>query len=210
MKKVLQIIGFIVSCVAISSFTTIVLFRYIPNIKDSCSSSPLDTFIFILTLIVAVLTIMVAFIGYYEFTRVNHYTERVDEFVTEFNNNLEMYNQNSLELRGRLTQQELYLNQTINYLNSIIAQLSYKTEDRSILERLTRFSHRAQLYHISLDSNESCEMSNSKFAAFAFFEGNGIMEDIQHLEYVAQHDPIEQNRRRAIEVIAIIRNRNKQ
>ena len=148
MRRVLQIIGFIVSCVAISSFTTIVLFRYIPNIKDSCSSSPLDTFIFILTLIVAVLTIMVAFIGYYEFTRVNHYTERVDEFVTEFNNNLEMYNQNSLELRGRLTQQELYLNQTINYLNSIIAQLSYKTEDRSILERLTRFSHRAQLYHI--------------------------------------------------------------
>lgn len=209
MKRTLNIIGFVVSCIAISLFTTIILFRFIPNIKDSCSSNPLDTFIFILTLIVAVLTIMVAFIGYYEFTRVNTYTEKVDEFVSDFNEKLETYNQNVLNIQSRLTQQELYLVQTINYLNSIIAELSYKTQDKSIIERLSRYSHIAQLYRISLDMNESSETSNSKFAAFAYFEESGIIEDIPHLEYVAQHDPNEQNKKRAREIIGHIREREK-
>ncbi len=206
MKKFLQITLFIISCVAISSFTTIVIFRFIPKIKKSFDPiGSLDTFIFILTLIVAVLAFMFAFIGYHEFTRVIKYTQKVDRLSVEFNENNESFNQ----IRNRLTQQELFLTQSINFLSTIIARLAHKTQDKDILEKHSHYSHISQLYRISIDTNETPEIMKNKFDAFAYFEVNGTNDDIPYLEYVAQHDPNEQYRNRAWVIIGGIKERNK-
>lgn len=210
MKKSLQITIFIVSSIAISSITTIVIFRFIPTIKNIFDSkSSLDTFIFILTLIVAILAFMFAFIGYNEFTRVIEYRKKVDGFESDFNKKLETHNQNMTIISDRLTQQGLFINQSLNYLNSILAELSFMSQNENTIKRLLHDSNIAQLYRINLDTNESSDLSNSKFDAFAYLEENGTKEDIPHLKYVAKYDPIEKNRDRAKEIIGVIKKERK-
>lgn len=210
MKKSLQITIFIVSSIAISSITTIVIFRFIPAIKNAFDSKgSLDTFIFILTLIVAVLAFMFAFIGYNEFTRVIEYRKKVDDFESDFNKKLETYKQNMTIISDRLTKQGLFINQSLNYLNSILAELSFMSQNENTIKRLLHDSKIAQLYRINLDTNESSDMSNSKFDAFAYLEENGTKEDIPHLNYVAEYDPIESNRDRAREIIGVIKRERK-
>ena len=65
----------------------------------------------------------------------------------------------------------------------------------------------ARLYRTCFNAENNEAYNRDRFAVLAYLETNGTIEDIPHLEYVVQHDTNEDNRRRAIEVIGIIRNR---
>ena len=109
------------------------------NITKSTGTLSLDSFVFLLTLAVAVLTILVAIIGCFEFSRVNKYTEKVDKFEKDFtkelNNLSEIINQKIINFNDTfdkrielyknelnesfslaIDEQELYLNHSIDYL----------------------------------------------------------------------------------------------
>ena len=86
--------------------------------------------------------------------------------------------------------------------------MSDETHARKTLNILFHLLQIAKLYQTSFASQEESKPNKNKFAAFAYLEENGTMADIQHLDYVAQHDPNKNIRTRAIEVRAIIRNRN--
>ncbi len=204
MKNFLNITIFIISCIAISSVTTIVIFQFIPEVKNECNpTSSLDTFIFILTLIVAVLAFMFAFIGYNEFTRVINYTKKVDDFEEQFNSKLNTTN-------ARLIRQQRYIDYTFGYLYetsySQLAQMKNQDDAQQLLNHLFHELQIAKLYRVNLDTDEARVVNINKIAALEYLEENGRKADIPHLDYIAQHDPDEHVRTRAIEVRAIIRN----
>ena len=206
MKKFLNIIIFIISCIAVSSVTTIVIFRFMPEVKDECNpTNSLDTFIFILTLIVAVLAFMFAFIGYHEFTRVIDYTKKVDDFEEQFNSELNATN-------TRLIQQERYIDHTAEYIYQVtyakIEQMNNQVEAQQLLDHLYHDLQIFILYRANMDADKTNVVDINKIAALEYLEGegNGTMDDIPHLDYVVKHNPDKHIRQRAIEVRAIIRN----
>ncbi len=148
--------------------------------------------------------------------------EKYKDFENRFNESLE-HNLAEIDIRNQIvnasiqdfqnfhSRQEAYINQTINYLyqatSAIINQMSDQDQARTILSRIYHDIQIARLYRTSLNAENNVAYDRDRFAAFAYLETNGTIEDIPHLQYVEQHDPNENNRRRAIEVIAIIRNR---
>lgn len=208
MKKTFFLVTCIVTSIAISAFTTSIICKHTPSISNASS---LDTYVFILTLIVAVLTFLIGIIGIIEFSRIQKYIKIVDKFVNKFEKKLNVHENEFEKIKYSLTQQEHYLNQTIYYLyqaaDSITNQMNDQETALVILNQLYHNLQIAKLYRSSLDSNETSKIDNDKFTAFAYLEENGTMEDIPHLLYVERNDSNEQNRKRATGVIAIIKRR---
>lgn len=141
--------------------------------------------------------------------RIDKKNEKTIEEIEERNRNL---NEQITAFRVFLTQQEEYINRTINYLFQAtyanINQMSDKKQAREILSRIHHDMQIARLYRTSLNTENNDIYDREKFAVFAYLEMNGTLDDIPHLDYVVDHDPNEQTRMRATEVRAIIRNRN--
>lgn len=115
------------------------------------------------------------------------------------------------EFSDCINSQSRYFEQSINYLYqaaySNIEQMSDQTQAREILKSIYHEMQIARLYRTSFNAENNEAYNRDRFAVLAYLEMNGTKEDIPHLEYVVQHDANEDNRRRAIEVIGIIRNR---
>lgn len=141
----------------------------------------------------------------FQFKDMNLHLENKFELLqSDFQKQLKTIKQNQ-------TFQDQYLDQTVCYLfqtiYSIISQINDKYIAKNILENFYHSFQIAKLYQINnaLDKTEKI----NKFAAFAYIEENGVLEDIPHLEYIAEHDPNEQNENRAKEIIGRIKERNK-
>ncbi len=220
-KKFLRITYYILSCIVISSVTTFVIFRFIPEVKDECNpTSSLDTFIFILTLIVAVLAILFAVLGYNEFTRVIDYTKKVDDFEHSINDyskkadKVESITNQIQQIQRSLIRQERYIDHTAKYIYQVtyakFEQMNNQAEAQQLLNHLYHELQIFILYRANMDADKTNVVDINKIAALEYLEGegNGTMDDIPHLDYVVENDPDERIRQRAIEVRAIIRNRN--
>ena len=132
---------------------------------------------------------------------IDDYTNIVTHFTTQID-----------ILRESLTQQTRYFDHIINYLYQVtyynIEQMEDQTQAQQLLEHLFHELQIALLFNTYLNADESPAVDINRIAALEYLEGNGTMDDIPHLDYVVEHDPDEQIRQRAVEVRAIIRNRN--
>lgn len=191
----------------VSAFSTPFITRFIPDLSTEIEEKNLlDTFIFILTLIVAVIAFLFAIFGVIEFSRIREYTNKVDLFEAKFENH-----------KKELTQHEQYLDQTIGYLfqatYNITSQIKDSKIKQIILDNLYHDLQIAKLYRSSIDSNKTKEINNNKFSAFAYLEVKGRIKDIPHLEYVKLNDNNVQNRKRANviikQILARIKHQNK-
>ena len=115
------------------------------------------------------------------------------------------------KIRESLSRHDIALshyNQVLYDTTYAVAQQIEKTNiAQSLMNTILHDFQIANLYHISLDSDETTDSNDIKFATFAYLEENGTLDDIPHLDYVEQHDPNEFNKRRAIEIKAIINRR---
>ena len=209
-----SIIIYSIILLIISAFTTPLIHKFIPCIRFTNQNNSVDTFVFILTLIVAVLTFLIAAIGIFEFDRIRKYTEKVDSFkevLESFDNLLEEHEKEFNLVKDSSTMQEQYLKKTIEYLYSAsYSNINLMKEEKQAKKLLIKLFHDdqiAKLYRASLDSNETTEIDKDKFAAFVYLEQNGTLDDIKHLEYVVEHDTNKKNCARAHEIKGRIKER---
>lgn len=134
---------------------------------------------------------------------IDNYTNRVDLFTTQIDN-----------LREYFSQQARYFDYIIEYLYQVtyanIEHLNDQAQAQQLLNHLYHELQIARLYRTYITADEAPVVNINRIAALEYLEGegNGTMDDIPHLDYVVEHDPDERIRQRAIEVRAIIRNRN--
>ena len=79
--------------------------------------------------------------------------------------------------------------------------------NRQLLEYIFHELQIAKLYRINLDKDGNPTHDIHKIATFEYLESEGIKTDIPHLEYIAKHDPNEENRIRAQKIIGRIEER---
>ncbi len=68
----------------------------------------------------------------------------------------------------------------------------------------------AKLYRNNFETDEVSDIDVNLITALEYLEENGTMEDIPHLEYVAQNDTNDDNRNRARMIIGRIMERSRQ
>lgn len=138
--------------------------------------------------------------------------EDIQNKTLELNEQISNFDLRVNQVHEALTQQSRYYEHTIDYLYqatySIIAQMADQDQDkaRQLLDHLFHELQIAKLYRVNLDTDEARVVNINKIAALEYLEENGRKADIPHLDYIAQHDPDEHVKTRAIEVRAIIRN----
>ena len=143
--KTLCVIFYSIIILLISAFTTPLILKFTPNIALT-QKHYLDTFIFILTLIVAVIAVLFAVIGLYEFSKI----EKIKENLSSFNNRMD-------EMR----QVMIIHNQTMLQLNEILYKetrmIAENTNSKELLEEVTLNYQIALLYstNFGLDDSDS-------------------------------------------------------
>lgn len=139
--------------------------------------------------------------------------KEIQDELSGFNEKITDFNKRVEQIKDSLIQQARYFDQTNNCLYqmaySSIEQMDNKAHADQLLEKIFHELQIAKLYRTNLDPDEKSDIDIHKIAAFEYLEEYGTMEDIPHLDHVAKHDPDEQNKRRAVEVTAIIRNRSR-
>lgn len=197
MKKCITLLAFILIIKDMCAATAIQANDFIPNITEVADKSTLDTFIFILTLIVAIITILFAIFGVFEFTKV----EKIKKKLDSFNNKMD-------EIKKIM---EIH-NQTMHQLNEFLYKAIYKiaenTESKDLLEEVTLNYHIASLYCSNFDSDNPDSNSN-KEADFDYIQQKGNRGIIRYLEFIADHDTNNNNRKRARKIIGHIEEREK-
>ena len=220
---IVTLIVFVIFVIIAISCLPFTLFNI--HVSEATGSIPLDSFVFVLTLAVAILTILVAVIGCFEFSRVNKYTEKVDRFEKELDSKLDEFNHSQEELLEQqknhlndnfcraLIKQEKYYDQTLLYLSqaaySIIEQMTDKVKVKKLIKFLTLEYHIANLYRSSIDLNETTKIDKKKKGALLYLTENATKEHISHLKYVAQNDPNEDFKNQAQIIIGQIKEREK-
>ena len=105
--------------------------------------------------------------------------------------------------------QDIYFKKSIEYLYTISTNQLENDEDNTLRDSLYHDLQIMMLYRYEIyqDNQESDIILHQKKSALDYLmeEDNGKEEDIPDLEYVAQNDPNEEIRRRAIEVIGVIK-----
>ncbi len=146
---------------------------------------------------------------------INDANTRLDNFIRTINENTDIVNRYTTQIdivREALNQQARYFDHAISYLYQATYSNISLMEDQVLAQQLLdNLYHELQittLYSVDLDANDNPNNNINKIAALEYLIENGTMADIQHLDYVENHDPNEHIRRRAIEVRAIIQNRN--
>lgn len=137
--------------------------------------------------------------------------EDIQVKTLNFDNQISNFDIRVDQFQEALTQQSRYYDHTIDYLYQVtysnISQMANQDEAQQLLDYLYHELQIATLYRVNLDAGEARVADFNKITALEYLEENGTRADIPHLDYIAQHDPDEQVRTRAIEVRAIIRNR---
>ncbi len=202
--KIIRVVLYSIIILFLSAFTTPLLLRFTPSIAANKSPNYLDSFIFILTLIVAVLAFLVGIFVYFNLTDFITYKNKVDCFE-------EKHKKDVIRITKTIEQQEQYLNQTIGYLFKATYFNVNLIKDRNLAkELLKQLSHDLQiatLYRTSFDINKTPKIDSDKFDVFVYLEENGLTKDIPHLQYVTEHDSNKENRIRAHEIIGRIKER---
>ncbi|MDR2815527.1 MAG: hypothetical protein LBB62_02330 [Proteiniphilum sp.] len=155
---------------------------------------------------IAVLTLIVAisgFIGYFRIRSVlKSNVAQVQKKINEINEKEQEFNNCIAQTKA----QEIYIFKTnqcfYDALDKIANLISKKTEGKKILKEM--------LHNYQITSLYSSSVVHDKFAVLAYFQENGTLEDIEHLEHVAANDSKEEYKAWAREIIGIIRYRNAQ
>ncbi len=142
-------------------------------------------------------------------TRLNDFMTTIDDFT----NSVDCYTAQIDNINYTLTQQTRYFYQVINYLYQVTYSNIEQMEDQTLAQQLLENNFHelqiAMLYRTNLQADEAPDVEINRIAALEYLEDNGRIEDIPHLEYIAQQDPNERIRNRAFEIIGRIRERNK-
>ena len=180
--------------------------------------SKADSFVFILTILVAILSFLFAIIAFIEWGRIRVFTKRIAEFERATKEIKVLH-------ESYFRQQDYYISNTFQTVLSAIMAITSQINDdddfdhfaKSIQENMNHGIQITNLYYMRFNSHDRKETkgkkekdANNKFSAFAYLEENGVMEDIPHLVYVAEHDPIKKNRNRAREIIGRIKERERE
>lgn len=132
---------------------------------------------------------------------INEYTKEVDRYTHQIDD----------VIRESQAKQARYFNQTLNFLYQVIysniEQMDDHTQAEQLLVNLFHELQIARLYRNSLDENGTSNIDINIIAALEYFENNGRIEDIPHLEYIAKNDPNEKIRDRAKRIIGRIEER---
>lgn len=104
--------------------------------------------------------------------------------------------------------QGLYFKKSIEFLYMISSNLLEKDDNDSLRNSLYHDLQIMMLYRYEIykDKHESATILHQKKAALDYLKDHPQKDDISDLEYVAQNDPNAEIRRRAIEVIGVIKN----
>ena len=135
--------------------------------------------------------------------------ERIDLIDKKIDDCCEEAKQKMQSLGNAQIRQERYFKKSIDYLYTISANLSEREENSELLDILYHDLQviRLYTYQIDQDNNESKYVSHQKKAALEYLKDNGTIDDISDLEYVSQNDSSDDIKRRAQEVIGIIKHR---
>lgn len=171
--------------------------EHIPRIIESADTSSLDTFIFILTLIVAIIAFLFAVISIFEFTKVEKTKKKLDSF----NNKMD-------EIRTVMAIHNRTMQQINEFLYKATLRIAESTNSKDLLEEVTLNYHISTLYSSNFDSDDNNSI-NKKNDAFNYIQEKGHFDDIRYLEYIADHDTDRSNRIRARKVIGHIEEREK-
>ena len=142
--------------------------------------------------------------------KLSAFNDEINTKLLTFNDKIDNFNIQVDQIRNSLNQKDKYLDQTINYLfqatYSNINLMDDKDQAKQLLKNLFHDLQIAKLYQADINADEVTDIN--KIVAFSYLEENGIMADIPHLEYIAQHDPNNKIKDRAREIIGRIKQRN--
>ena len=195
MKKILCIISYSIVLLLLSAFTTPLILRITPSITLE-QQNYLDTFIFILTLIVAVIAVLFAIIGIYEFSQIERIKTKLSSFESRMN-----------EIKNVMAIHNQSMQQINEFLYKSSLRIAENTDSLDLLEEATLHYHIATLYCSNFCSDDS-DSSIDKDAAFDYIQQKGSPGVIRYLEYIANHDTDKNNRHRALKVIGSIEKAN--
>lgn len=199
MKRFLYVFFYSIIILIISAFTTPLISRFIPIIKRiGDEKNLLDTFIFILTLIVAVLAFLFAIIAIFEFSKI----EKIEKDLNSFNEEMK-------DLRRVMAIQDHTMQSYNKFLYESTKSIADNEEPIKLLRIVTHNYHLSVLCSLHLDSTDT-DSYNYKYDSFNYIEQLGTKNDIPYLDYVANHDTNKKNRDRAREVIGYIKANHKE
>lgn len=146
--------------------------------------------------------------------KINTKLENFYVTIHDYSNKVDLYAHLIDDIRKALTQQARYIDQTINIFfkatYSNISQMKDKEQANLLLANLFHDFQIAKLYRNNFETDEVSDIDVNLITALEYLEENGTMEDIPHLEYVAQNDTNDDNRNRARMIIGRIMERSRQ
>lgn len=158
---------------------------------------------------IAVLTLIIGILGGIGYIMIKRSQDdnikKVDKKIAEINSKkqeLDNYIYQTKIIEKKLKAQEKYMINSNEYsykaLDTIANQISDSEKAIVILKFILHNYQIANLY--SADNN-------LKFSSLAYFQENGALSDTEHLEYVANCDLVETNRKWAREIIGVIKHK---
>ncbi|MCL2682223.1 MAG: hypothetical protein FWE63_01900 [Bacteroidales bacterium] len=123
--------------------------------------------------------------------------EQINKKEEKFNN----YIVQTKAIKKKLSMQEKYIENTNQYLYEAIDEVANQINEEKGKAILKKMHHNYQVTNLYSEDN------NTKFAALAYLQENGTRSDIEHLEYVSNYDSEEANKRKAREIIGIIKHK---
>lgn len=154
------------------------------------------------SVLVGVITLLVGAFGYFGYNRMEN---QIKNKIAEIDKKRTDFDDCILQMKGiqaKLVAQEKYTCNSNIYiydtLDKIANQIAEAEKGKVILEKML---HSYQITNLYAAENDL------KFAALAYIQNNGTLDDIKHLEHVATYDAYEQNRVWAREIIGIIKHK---
>jgi hypothetical protein len=160
-------------------------------------------FIAFLTLIVAI----IGFVGYnrmYEVVQDNikKNDEKVDAKIRAIDAKQEMFNDcvsRTQVISEQLKGQEKYICKTSDYLFAALDKITNQIPDADTGKAIMK-----QMWHNYQITSLYSADEGKEFAALAFLQENGTIDDIEHLEFVSTYDRNDHNKTWAREILGLL------
>ncbi|MDR1342588.1 MAG: hypothetical protein LBK18_04935 [Prevotellaceae bacterium] len=153
--------------------------------------------------IIAILTLIVAVVGLFGYFKLN---QVLKSNVAKIQAKIQEINEKEQEFDRCISQtkaQEKYMQRTnvcfFEAFDKVVNQITNSKTAKAISQQMLHNYQITNLYS-----------ADDKFAAFAHLEEQGTMDDIQHLDFVSKYDSNKDNKKRAREIIGIIKHKNAQ
>jgi uncharacterized protein YneF (UPF0154 family) len=164
--------------------------------------------------IMAFLTLIVALFGILGYRHIRkdmkENIEKNDKIISdkiqEINEKEQKFNDCITQVKvisEKLNGQEKYMSKTNQYLYEALDEVANQISDVKIANHILR-----KMLHNYQITNLYSTDSNKKYAALAYLQENGTLEDIEHLDYFSNCDLDEPNKIWAREIIGVLRHRN--